>query len=271
MGWFGAKKESVSEPPAGVDTTTGIDFAKYELDELGSDIRSIVDLPGAIAQAAKYAFGIPIVVVIVVWIVFSSRMGSVGLFFFALVAFGLSFFGSVVIGGYAVARRRLDLVAAASNRVIDTIGVMHTDVVQVKDGHAGTSVQQVAVGLLENAIFPAVFGTIRASAETALGPFGRFTNRVTSAPMAMVQRTVISAVESLPDKEIGQIVDDAGARMPDATDRLAGLRTQYEAVRDRVDHLVAGVTRTALGSSLGFALVASVPLFAWLVVGWVLS
>jgi len=252
----------------------GIDFEKYELDELGTDIRSIVDIPGAIGRAAKYTFGLPFVVAIVVWVVFSSRMGTVGLFFFTLVAFFLSFFGAAVIGAYAVARKRLDLVSSASNRVIAMIGVMHNDVVAVKDGHAGTSVQQVAVGLLENAIFPAVFGTIRASAETTLGPLARFSDRITGAPLALVQRTVISAVESLPDKEIGQMIDDAGAALasgPAATARVAAITQQYTNVRDRMEGFVDGVSRTALRSTLGLAVVASIPLLVWLVIGWLIS
>jgi hypothetical protein len=30
---------------------------------------------------------------------------------------------------------------------------MHADIILVKDGHSGTSVQGVAIGLLENALF----------------------------------------------------------------------------------------------------------------------
>jgi len=249
----------------------GIDFAKYELDQLGNDIRSIVDIPGAIGQALKYVLTLPFVVAILTWVVFSSRMSGWALVPFTFIAFLLSFLGALVLGGFFVARKRLDLVATASNRVVDVIGEMHTDVVLVKDGHAGTSVQGVAVGLLENAIFPAVFGTINASAETALGPLGRFTSSVTKAPMKMVQKSVISAVQSLPDKEIGQIVTDVGQAVPAASAGVERLTAEYTQARNKIEDIVSKVSRTALGSTLGLAALASIPLLIWLVLGWLLS
>ena len=271
MGLFGRNKDKPSEPTSTGDTANGIDFTKYELDELGADIRSIVDVPGAIGQAAKYALTIPFIVVIITWAVFSSRMAAWVFVPFSIITFFLSFFGALVIGGFFVARKRLDIIADASSRVVDVIGTMHADVVQVKDGHSGTSVQQVAVGLLENAIFPAFFGTINSTAEATLGPLGRLTSSITKAPLNMVQKSVISAIGSLPDREIGQLVTDVGAAVPQANAGLQRLTTEYENVRDKIDGIVAKVSRTALGSVLGFALVASVPLAVWLIIGWVAS
>jgi len=249
----------------------GIDFAKYELDDLGNNIRSIIDIPGAIGQAMKYVLGLPCVVAIVTWIVFSSRMSGLALVPFTFIAFVLSFFGALALGGFFVARKRLDLIADASNRVVGVIGEMHTDVVRVKDGHAGTSVQGVAVGLLENAIFPAVFGTINTTAATAMGPLGRFSSSITKAPMNMVQKSVISAVRALPDKEIGQIVTDVGQAVSETSAGVAQLNAEYVRVRNKTESIVSAVSRTALRSTLGLAAVASAPLAIWLVLGWLLS
>lgn len=275
MGWFRKKdrvdKDDPSEPPSTLDQATGIDFAKYELDQLGNDIRSIIDVPGAIGQAFKIVVTLPFVVAIVTWIAFSSRMSVVALVLFSLVAFVLSFLGSVVLGGFFVARKRLDLVADAANRVVDVVGEMHADVVLVKDGHAGTSVQGVAVGLLENAIFPAVFGTLSATAEAAMGPLGRFSSSITKAPMNMVQKSVINAIQSLPDREIGQIIDGIGEDLPAAAAVVQGLGDDYRQARDKIEGIVATVSRTALGSTLGLAGVATIPLALWLILGWVLS
>ena len=251
--------------------TGGIDFAKYELDKLGDDIRSIVDVPGAIGQALKYAITLPFLVAIITWAVFSSRMATWVLIPFSTVAFVLSLLAAGVIGGFFVARKRLDLVADASNRVVDVVGEMHGDVVRIKDGHAGTSVQQVAVGLLENAVFPAVFGTINTTAENALGPLGRFSSGITKAPLNMVQKSVISAIESLPDREIGQIVDDASDAVPAAAAGIERISTEYNQARAKVEGIVSTVSRTALGSTLGLAAAASIPLLIWLVIGWVAS
>lgn len=250
---------------------SGIDFAKYGLDELGDDIRSIVDVPGAIGQALKYVLTIPIVVALVSWIVFSSRMATWVQIPFTFVAFVLSFLGAFVIGGFFVARKRLDLIADASNRVVDVVGEMHADVVRVKDGHAGTSVQGVAIGLLENAIFPAVFGTLNATVETAMGPLGRFSSSITKAPMNMVQKSVISSIQSLPDKKIGEIVADVGEALPGAVAGADRIASEYNQAREKIEGIVATVSRTALASTLGLAGFASLPLAIWLVIGWLLS
>lgn len=270
MGWF-SKKEKPSEPPSTVDAATGIDFAKYELDQLGNDIRSIIDVPGAIGQALKYTLAIPVIIGLLTWGAFDDRMNGLLLVPFVLVSFFLSFVGAAVIGGFFVARKRLDLVADASNRVVDVVGEMHADVVLVKDGHSRTSVQGVAVGLLENAIFPAVFGTLSATAETAMGPLGRFSSSITKAPMNMVQSSVISVIKSLPDREIGQIIDELDNNLPAASAAVKALGDDYREASNKIESIVSTVSRTALGSTLGLAAFATVPLVVWLVLGWLLS
>jgi len=250
---------------------TPLDFSKYELDALGDDIRSVVNIPGAIGQAAKYAFTLPFVVAIITWVVFNSRMATWVLLPFSAGALVLAFGASTIIGGYFVTRKRLDTVVDASGRVVNVIGEMHTDVNQIRDGQAQTSVQQVAIGLLENAVFPAVFGTITTAAETSLGPLGRLSSRVTKAPMNMVQKSVLSAIEALPDKEIGQLVDDVADKLPEMSAKRDKLNTEYRQIRDRMDNIVIGVSRTALRSVIGLAVVAAIPLFVWLASGWLLT
>lgn len=249
---------------------TPLDFSKYGLEQLGQDVRSLVDIPGAIGQTAKYALTLPFVVAILTWLVFNGRMGW-PLAPFTFIAFILSFAASMVIGGYFVARKRLDTVASASSRVVDVIGEMHADVEQLRDGHAETSVQAVAIGLLENAILPAVFGTLSTTAETAMGPLGRIASTVTKAPMNLVEKSVISAVKALPDRKIGDVVDGVGAALPDTDSALSGLRQEYTSVRDKMESIVARVSRTAVGSVLGLAMIAAIPLLIWLVLGWLLS
>lgn len=249
---------------------TPLDFSKYGLEKLGEDVRSLVDIPGAIGQAAKYALTLPFLVALVTWLVFNGRMGW-PLPPFTFVAFALSFGASLVIGGFFVTRKRLDTVASASSRVVDVIGEMHADVEQLRDGHAETSVQQVAVGLLENAILPAVFGTLTTTAETAMGPLGRLASTATKAPVKLVEKSVISAVKALPDRKIGEVVDDVGAALPDTDSALSKLRREYTTVRDKMESIVARVSRTAVGSVLGLAFFTAIPLLIWLVLGWVLS
>ena len=270
MGWF-SRKEKAHEPASTVDEATGLDFAKYGLDQLGEDIRSIVNIPGAIGQAAKYAVTLPFVVAIVYWAVFSSRMSSVALVPFSIVAFLLSLVGSMVVGGFFVARKRLDTVADASDRVLGVINEMHSDVIRVKEGHSGTTVQEVAIGLLENAIFPAVFGTMNTAAETALGPIGRFASGVTKAPMKLVEKSVISGIQALPDKELGKIVTDIGESLPAVTAEVDRLQTEYGQVRSKMESIVDTVSRTALGSVLGVAAATSLPLAVWFLLSWVLT
>jgi len=271
MGIFGRDKEKSYEPPSTVDPATGIDFAKYGLEQLGEDIRSIVNIPGAVAQAAKYALGIPVVVSTIYWIVFSARMRAFVLLPFSVVTFLLSLVGALVIGGFFVARKRLDTVADASDRVLGVINEMHTDVIRVKEGASGASVQDVAIGLLENAIFPAVFGTLTTAAENTMGPVGRFASSVTKAPMKLVEKSVIDGIRSLPDHELGKVVIDVGESLPAVTSQVNRLAADYQTVRDKMETIVGRVSKAALGSVLGVAGVTSIPLLLWLVFSWVVS
>lgn len=271
MGIFNRKKDTPSEPPSTIDATTGIDFASYQLDTLGADVRSIVDIPGALAQTAKYALTLPFIVAIITWAVFNARMAGWVLVPFTLVTYGLSLFAAAILGGFFVVRKRLDTVSDASRQVVDVIGEIHSDIARVKDGHANTSVQKVAIGILENAIFPAVFGTLSATAETALGPLGRFSSGITKAPINMVKTSVVSAIEALPDREIGATIDQVGAALPIAKEDIEKISAEYGKVRDKIEGIVAKVSRTALGSVLGFTAVGAIPLLVWLAIGWIAS
>jgi len=273
VGLFGRdKNDKVLNDWSGSVESAGINFANYDLSGLGDDVRSIVDLPDAMIKTAKWAFGLPIAVGILSWIIFSGRMAGWVLVPFVLGAMVLSTLTAVFVGGFFVARTRLDTVSTATNRVVSVIGEMHADVVQVKQGHSSTSVQQVATGLLEHAIFPVVFGVVEGMAPgSASGPLGAIRSKVTGAPMQLVQKSVIAAVAKLPDKEIGTVVDDLAGAMPEISSTLTELNANYQRVAGEVDGVVARVSKATLGSVITAAVLATIPLLLWLILGWVAS
>ena len=276
MGWFGRGKSDQEAETAGTpavqDTASGIDFSAYNLSSLGDDVASIINVPEAVGRVAKYSFAIPAVVGIVSWIVFSGRMPTWVLVPFVFGAVVLSLFAAVAIGGLMVVRRRLDTVAQATDRVVGVVGTMHSDIVELREGHANTSVQEVAVGLFENAILPAAFSTFSGIAENSLGPVGGAISKATQAPMhSLVKKSVVAAIRSLPDREIGQLVEDTAGAMPEVGAALAAVNAEYQRTRENVEAIVAKVSRTAVGSMVGVALVATVPLLVWLLIGFVAS
>ncbi|KAG1647997.1 Delta(3,5)-Delta(2,4)-dienoyl-CoA isomerase, mitochondrial [Nymphon striatum] len=128
--------------------------------KLRDDVRSVVDVGGAISAVTRWAIGAAAVAAIVSWIIFQSRIDSGAIaIIFALVAGVCAIPLGAAVGGWLLARRRLNIVTEASGRVVDVVGQMHGDVLQLRAGTAETSVQQVAVSLLQEAVFPAVFGT----------------------------------------------------------------------------------------------------------------
>lgn len=269
MGIFGRdKKDDLLNDWSNADSS-GIDFSKYNLTSLGDDVRSIISLPDAMAQIAKWAFGIPIVIGILSWIVFSGRMSGWLFVPFVLGAMALSVLGSVFIGGFFVARKRLDTVSEATNRVVNVVGEIHRDVVQVKDGASSTSVKAVAGGLVEHAIFPMAFGVVEGMAGG--GMFSSVTSRFTSMPMNLVQKSVLGAIDRLPDKEIGQVTSDLTSMMPDMSATLGGLNDEYQRIAGEIEGIVAGVSKATLGSVVGVAALSMVPLMFWLILGWLIS
>jgi len=255
--------------------TSGIDFTKYDLTTLGDDVASIVSIPGAMMQAAKWVFGLPIVIGIVSWIVFSGRMSGWILLPFVLVAMALSTLGSALIGGYFVARKRLDLVSQATARVVTVVNEMHTDVVQVKEGASTTSVKALSKGLLENAVFPMAFGFVEGMAPGATpegkGMMARLASRFTDVPIKLVQKSVIGAVDRLPDKEIGSLAADAAGVLPDMSTMLTDLNATYQRVAGDIENVVASVSKATLTSAGSAAALAMLPLIGWLLVGWIAS
>ena len=273
MGLFdrGKRSDRVQDDVEVADTS-GIDFSKYDLSTLGDDVASIVSIPNAVAQAAKWAFGLPIVVGIISWIVFSGRMSGWALVPFVLIAMFLSVFGSVFIGGYFVARQRLDLVSQATNRVVTVVNEMHTDVVQIKEGASTTSVKALSKGLLENAIFPVAFGFVEGMAPDAGGGIiSKLGSRFTDAPMKLVQKSVIGAVDRLPDKQIGSLASDLTNSMPEMSNMLSELNDNYQRIAGDIESVVSGVSKATLTSAISAAAVATVPVLLWLVFGWVVS
>lgn len=259
MGLFGKRRAGVESaaPSAAID---GIDLSAYDLKGLAADVRSIVSVPGAIAQAAKYALSIPLIIAAVTWLVFRSRMAGWVLVPFTAVALALAFLGALVLGGYFVARKRLDTVEQASERVVTMLGEMHVDLTKARS--TDTTVQQVAVGLLDDAVLPIVFG--------ALGD-GIIARTVTKAPMNLVKKTVIAAVTALPDRQLGQLVDQAADSVGGIADRLPALTAQYEGLKNNLTPTVHKISTRALGSILTLTIVAWIPLFLWLLLGLVLS
>jgi len=182
------------------NVTNKIDFSKYKLESLGSDIRTIVNVSQALSQTAKSALFIPILIGIPALLFFYSRMTGWVLIPFLLITYLLSLLAAVLIGGFVVARKRLDILCKASNQVVETVGRIHIDIVKVQDGQASTSVREVAVGIAENAVFPAVFGSME-DIRIEKGPFAKLTSSV--SPIHAVKHSVVSAIELLPDREIG--------------------------------------------------------------------
>lgn len=248
-----------------------LDFTSYDLDELRDDVRSVVDVGGAISAVTRWAIGAAAVAAIVSWIIFQSRIDSGAIaIIFALVAGVCAIPLGAAVGGWLLARRRLNIVTEASGRVVDVVGQMHGDVLQLRAGTAETSVQQVAVSLLQEAVFPAVFGTVNSTAEGLLGPLSFIAGRVTKAPMKVVEHSVVAAIEALPDRQIGELVDGAvGALHVD--DAVRGVNDHYVQVRGDLTSIVAKVSRTSLIVALTLLMAASMPLIIWLLIGWVAS
>lgn len=268
MGLFGRdKRDDVLNDWSTDDQSLGIDFEKYELGQLGEDIRAMVDVPGAVIQASKWALGIPIVVALISSGVFSGRMSNWILIPFVFGVFVLSLLASIVFGVYAVTRKRLNLVTDASGRVVNTLGEMHSDVVELKEGAADTSMQKVAIGLFENAIFPMVTGAVSATS----GPLSFITSRAIKVPMSLIERSVVAAIKVIPDRKIGEIVDDQAESIGALTEVTNQIGETYQSISVRIDEFVGLVSRKTLGSLIGVGVASMLPLLIWLLVGWMAS
>jgi len=250
---------------------SALDFSTYELEGLRCDVKAIVTPRGAIGGVAKWGLGIPVAVCLVVWLVFMSRIdSSLVLVAFSVLAGLLAVPAGVLVGGWRVAGKRLDNVTLATGRIVDVVGEMHTDIVKLHQGHAETSVRQVAVGLLEEAVFPVVFGSVTTVAEGVLGPAGFLADKAARGPMKLVERSVIAAIEGLPDRQIGQLSAGA-AEAVDLNQRVNHVCDEYQVVRGRMTGVVDRVGHTSRRIAISATFAATLPLVVWLIIGWLAS
>lgn len=249
-----------------------LDFSSYDLDGLRDDIGQVLDFGRAVSTMTKWMLGLQLAVVVATWVAFAGRFDSgVWLGLFAVIAGVVSAPLAATVGGWVLARRRLDAVTEASSRVVEVVGLMHADVVRLRRGSAETSVQKVAVSILEEAVFPTVFGTVNTTAEGVLGPVGFLARRATRAPFRLVERSAIRAVSSLPDRDIGRLVDGATEAVGGLDGFAASIADQYSGVGERIGSIVGRVARTSLVVGFGLAVGSTVPIALWWLLGWLLT
>ena len=239
-----------------------IDFSRYDLEGVRDEVLAIIDIGSAIADLVRRSALIPLVVFLIAWII----VGGLGGFFFAIIAGFLSLFPAVVVGGWLLSRQRLAAITTASERVVDTVSMIHRDIESLREGAAETSVHAAATGIVEEAVIPVVFGSATRFAGGLLGPLDFLAERVTAVPMRLVERSVVRAVRLLPDRTIGELgLDTVEAVASPDVDRLG---QAYDDVASRLSGIVEAVTRGSTVVALAVAFVAAVPLLIWLAIGW---
>jgi len=219
----------------------------------------------------RWILGLQFVVVTLTAILFASRFDS-GLWLgvFSILAGLAAAPLAATVGGWVLGRRRLAAATDASERMVDVVGLIHADVVRLRAGTADASVREVAVGILDEAVFPAVFGTVGTTAEGLLGPLGFLARRATRAPLELVERTVTGAITSLPDRKLGDLLDGTADAVA-GLDVAQSVAEDYTAARDRVTSVVERVARTSGVVAVGLTVVSVVPLIVWWLFGWIVT
>ncbi|MEM7095284.1 MAG: hypothetical protein AAF567_19955 [Actinomycetota bacterium] len=273
-----------------------LDPANYDFDELQADIETILDTGSAVRSVLKWTFLVPIVGGFIAWLVFRSRMGSVGLFLFIVVLMGLLAFTATSIGVFRTLRQRIAQTDAAASRVITTTSLVHADVLQAQSGDIDLPMREVAGMLTSEVVFPALTagGT---SLVSSSGPLGWAATKLMNGPLELIQQRVLRAIDGddgsaeggaaaqtlapgADDTNQDSAPDDATSTEPH--DNLVGdlelgaiagnlptdVSDWYRTIQEGLARVVGGVGTVATGSLGAIFAFSLLPLVGWLALGW---
>lgn len=278
---FGRGKKDAELPNDSVDLAVkALDLGKYDLDGFRNDVGEIINLPGAMQAIAKRALIITVAVTVVLYLVFAGRLGSVTLFLFMVVAVVLTAVGASAVAVFLLMRTRVDQTVAASSRVVELVEMMHRDYEQVQSGGAQLSIKEVGSEVAQQLVFPALFGA--AGQATAMtGFFGVILRPALRLPMRWVERSVVQALEQLPDATVsheGEPVEgmNEGARADIAADAMATSAVEsvrfisdaYQTTQHQLERIVGGLGVTVLGPVGFLVLMSLVPLTLLVLLTW---
>lgn len=265
---------SKSESSGLAALTKDLDLEKYDVQSVAADLTEVANVPKAFAATAWRAALVPIVIAIVTWVVFTSRMATWALLPYTLVATGLSLGVAAVLAIALFTRRQLDAVTDASKRVLGVTAEMHGDLAKLKAGDLRLTVRETASTLSSEVIFPMVEDmSVGVAREFLPGPFKSIASPVIGVPIGVVKKSVAAAIGVLPVDALDAAVelgDENGAdKALEAS--VVELGKRYEGIQSSIEDFV----RRAMGRSLVPVLLAglavAIPLVLWWLLGWALS
>lgn len=283
MAW--GRKQRDASPQGGMATSAAhaLDLSKYDLDGFRADFGEIVDLPGAVGEIVKRAALVTLAFSLILYLVFSPRLGSTALFVFMIAAIACSIAGAVAVAVFMLMRKRVGQTKQAAGRVIELVEMMHLDYQQVQKGVAQLSLRDVGSEIAQHIVFPVAFGA--AGQATALaGPLGFLLRPALRLPIAWVERTVVGALDGLSDAAVlgGSEPADATtetARADASVHEVAATTTsavnavvsEYAGIQHKVKDIVSGLGVAALGPVGALMVVSLLPLLALVSLTWVMT
>lgn len=263
------KKDGDKELDSDVRDAAGLlDLAKYDLDGLRSDITSIVSPVAALQAIAKWVLRLAPVLVIVIALVFRTRMSGIVFWLFVILASWLAVLACGAVGGFLVLRRRVGQTTVATSRVVGVVELMHRDYLDVRSGVASLSIREVGTEVAEQLVLPAV-ADYADQAVSVTGPLAALLRPVVNLPLKQVERGVLAAVGQLPNELLTGNKSSMQDAAPSTADMVPFLSTSYEDVQAKVERLVGIVGTSMQAPALLLVVAVMVPLIIVLGLGWI--
>lgn len=258
-----------------------LDLDQYDLPGLRSDISEILDLPNAVVDIAKSSTRFVFLGGFGLWLVFRPRMALWALAPYLAVLITTLLLAVTAFSVFAVLRKRLQATDEAADRTLFTVAAMHGDLIEHKSTGGELPLREVASFLTQTLVFPILTGSAGAmldSAATVSGPVGFLSGRVLTIALGQVERRVLEALDEIQEEQTenpppppvdGQVVD-SWENLP--VDQIPNeIRGFYEDVHRYLSRVVDGVEVVTIGGAYLTTVLAFIPFFIVLVLGFVLS
>lgn len=250
--------------------------AKYDLAPLFDDIRSIIDVPGAIQTVVKWSAIVPVVSMVLAILVTTGESPWMR-FPYTIAAGAISLAAAAALGVFVLLRRRFESAEKAIGRTLETVEQIHGDLSELRDGERNRGqVIAMAENLVSGVVLPAMDEAVLLVPQTSLPiPIPDFlvtplARAITWGPKRVVERGVMKSVEALPWEDMVQKLENQAQTAAEASEFLTVIREGYSEVQGKLEHYTRMAARVSQGPVLIFLVLSIIPILIWLALGLIL-
>jgi len=248
----------------------GNELDKYDFQGVATDVMQLADVPTAVVTTLRWALLIPALVGVITAAVFGDRMPGWVLVPFVIGAMLLSMIGALAIGVLFVARRRLEESTQATGRILDTVGLVHHDLVELQGASVTHSaIEDLAHGFINSgALETAATGSLPTPLRIIAKPVA---TGALWGPKKILERTTTSLINDMPWAVLNAKTDELAQTAGESVELLTEIDAGYASAQESIEETVAAVIAKTTRPLTWMVAVLMSPLIVYWLIGGALT